>query len=195
MLKKIAVTLVTLIMVVGLSTACSSDDKKDSKSSNDGAKSSSVSISDFEDDYEDACDSLDDDVISEVRDIDFENITADEFEEKFELALDEYKNFSDKLDDIEVPSKYEDDWDKFKDSGDDQEELLYELKPYLLQLLDILDQIKSADQTDVAALQELQDQAEALNDEMKDTIDKGNKLEKKQDELRNNMNIEDCLSN
>jgi hypothetical protein len=195
MLKKIAVTLVTLIMVVGLSTACSSDDKKDSKGSDNGVKSSSVSVSDFEDDYEDACDSLEDDVISEVRDINFENITADEFEEKFELALDEYKSFSDKLDDIEVPSKYEDDWDEFKDSGDDQEELLYELKPYLLQLLDILDQIKTTDQTDVAALQELQDQAEALNDEMQDTIDKGDKLEKKQDELRDNMNIEDCLSN
>lgn len=195
MLKKIAVTLVTLIMVVGLSTACSSDDKKDSKGSDNGVKSSSVSVSDFEDDYEDACDSLEDDVISEVRDINFENITADEFEEKFELALDEYKSFSDKLDDIEVPSKYEDDWDEFKDSGDDQEELLYELKPYLLQLLDILDQIKTTDQTDVAALQDLQDQAEALNDEMQDTIDKGDKLEKKQDELRDNMNIEDCLSN
>ena len=193
MFKKVAISIMSLLLLVS-ATSCSSDDKKDSKSSDDTKSSSSVSVSDFEDAYNEACDGVDEDIIQEIQDIDFETISSDEFDEKFGDALDEYKKFSSELDDIEVPSKFEDDWDEYKDLGDDQEAMMKKLKPSFLDLLDILEELRNTDQTDVEAIQELQDQAEAINSELEDISSDGDKLESRQEDLRDKMNLEDCLS-
>lgn len=190
MSKKIAITLLTLMLIIGLTTACSNDDKKDSESSK---KSDSVSTTDFEKEYNKACDKIDADVIKDIQDIDFTNVTPDEFEDAYQAAIDEYKDFHDEIDEIDVPSKYEDDWNDFKDLTEKLANQLTELKPDLLDIQDLLAESRTLDSTDTDSLQ-------AINDEMQKIVDKTEKsgigtkdLESDQKDLLDKMNLENCF--
>ena len=195
MFKKVAISIMSLLLLVS-ATSCSSDDKKDSKSSDDTKSSSSVSVADFKKEYNKVCDSMDEDLSNALGNLDFETVTADEFDAAYKKTIDEYDRMSNDFNDIEVPANLKDDWGKYLDLADEQKSLLEELKDKSLSLIELRDQLAEATMADdIAAATSLQDQIDTINDEISSVVDDGGKKESMQEDLRKSLDLKKCSNN
>lgn len=195
MFKKVAISIMSLLLLVS-ATSCSSNDKKDSKSSDDSKSSSSVSVADFKKEYNKVCDSMDEDLSNALGNLDFETVTADEFDAAYKKTIDEYDRMSNDFNDIEVPANLKDDWGKYLDLADEQKSLLEELKDKSLSLIELRDQLAEATMADdIAAATSLQDQIDTINDEISSIVDDGGKKESMQEDLRKSLDLKKCSNN
>lgn len=195
MSKKIIITLVTLMMIVGLTSACSSDDKDNKKddTKSESKKSSSISLKEFQKDYKKACDKVDQDIINALDDADFETITSDELQEAYDNLVEEFDKNAKDLEKLDVPSKFEDDWDRYLEINQDLADRAENLIKVLIELIDVKDEyVKASSAGDTEKATELNQQLTELQDEVRKTTDAGEDLESERDDLRDTLGIDSC---
>lgn len=197
MSKKFISLAALLVFLLALTTACSSDDdKKDSSKKSEKTRTTSAKSSnaDFVDDYNAVCDSLDQNALDDFDSLDYDTVSASEFEDAYDKLIEQYNDLKDQFYDIDVPSKMADDWEEFLDAGDEQGDVIDQLKTTFLDLIEVRDLLSEAEaNNDAAAIADYQTQIEAINDELTDLTEQGDDLEEVQDDFRDKYDLDQCI--
>lgn len=170
------------VIILALSvTACGSDDKKSEKSdqkpptgasqSDSGSKSGSGSSdTPFANAVAAACDSVDKSFIDEIANSDIQSDGYGPFQEAVRAGEDELDKVIAKFEDIDPPSKFEDDWDTFLDDFSAIRDAYPQLAAAVQRLSELTEEIRSSDPAVVEnardELLDIQSEMEALTEDL-----------------------------